>query len=78
MSATSTSIRAMHATGSGSLDPIHVSFVHKLLSGIALTLTAGRCVNDPFNFNMAPETLSPRLALRRWWWVGAVRVVVAP
>lgn len=78
MSATSTSIGAMHATGSSSLDSIYVNLVHTLLSGIVLTLTAGRCVKDPFNFNMAPENLSPRLVLRRWWWAGAVRVVVAP
>lgn len=63
MVVTSPPIGSVHATGSSSLIIVSTRiFVTKGMDGLALT--PGRRVMLPFIFNMAPETLSPKVTLR--------------
>jgi hypothetical protein len=71
---TSTSISTMHTSRSSSLVSLALISTHQTKSH---TLTPGRCVSDPFSFNIAPLILSPIPACRLWWTTGsAVRLLL--
>jgi hypothetical protein len=69
---TSTSISTMHTSGTSGLEIRKMIRDSNGLDGLVLevtchkhTLTPGRWVKLPFNFNIAPETLSPSVTFRR-------------
>jgi hypothetical protein len=63
VSVAATAISAMHTASTSSLHSLVSTSPKRELD--KHTLRAGRWVKLPFNFNIAPETLSPMVTLRR-------------